>query len=120
MGLFVDNYDDCLDKYSSCIRAGDNRGAEKAILKAFEKDHDENETGDLYYLLSLTQFDQDKNDIAYTNMENAASWGCQEAVDFIAEVNEDDEDDDMNLGEISKLAKNILVGAGALVSLLGE
>ena len=117
MGLFVDNYDECLDKYESRVRTGDNSGAEAALLKALNKDHDENEDGVLYYLLSLTQFEQDKNDLAYSNMEYSAALGCQEAVDFISEV---DEDDGTDLGEIAMLAKNVFVGAGALMQLLGE
>ena len=90
MGLFFDSYDDCLDKYESCIRAGDNNGAEASLLKAFNKDHDANEDGALYYLLSLVQFEQGKDDIAYDNMENSADLDFPDAIDLISEANEDD------------------------------
>ena len=117
MGLFFDNYKDCLDQYTSCERAGDYSGAEASLLKAFNKDHEANEDGALYYLLSLTQFEQDKNDLAYTNMENSAALDCQEAIDFISEVNEDG---GMGLNEIANLGKNVLVGASALISMISE
>ena len=119
MGFFVDNFDDCIKKYENYDRAGDDKGAESALLKAFTKEHDENYEGSLYYLLSLTQFNQDKNELALSNMQNSANLGYPEAEDFISEVYED-EDEGINLDTILKKASSLLIGANALMSLLSE
>ncbi len=115
MGLFFDSYDDCIAKYDSCIRAGDNSGAEASLLKAFNKDHDANEDGALYYLLSLVQFEQGKDDIAYDNMENSADLDFPDAVDLISEANEDD---GMNLKEIIKATAGLLTIVNGIINML--
>ena len=108
MGLFFDNYKDCLDKYHSCKRAGDYSCAEAAILKAFKKEHNVNAEGSLYYLLSLAQFAQDKNDLAFSNMEYSANLRYRSAVDFISKANKKDSDDNIDWVAVTKIASYLL------------
>ncbi len=117
MGFFGDSFDDCIKKFEKCDDEGDYPGAEAALLKAIQKKHDDDYNGSLYYVLSLVQFNQDKNDLAFSNMQYSANLGYQDAIDFVLEVNEDD---DIDWASIAKNARDILGSVASLVNLLSE
>ncbi len=105
MGLFFDNYDDCIDKCDQCFVANDYIGAEEYLLKAFDKSHNTDDNGMLYYYLSLTQFELGKENVALSHLEASASLGYPDAVELLYE------DDDIDWDEIlSNFSKGFEIG----------
>ena len=109
MGFFVDDFDDLISKYAECDRSGDFSGAEAALLKAFQKNDDDDLEGDLYYLLSLVQLRLGKDDAAINNMQKSRNLGNPDAADFLDDLEDDDNMDlETMIREIAPFARQII------------